>query len=61
MSFNYNQILNIPERCLLNKRLTKAFFLKNFDLSGTEKKLLNSIINERTIKINEIILNFYNN
>ena len=46
MSFNYNQILNIPERCLLNKRLTKAFFLKNFDLSGTEKKLLNSIINE---------------
>lgn len=40
----YNDILQIPERCLLNKRLTKAFFLKNFDLSATEKKLLNGTI-----------------
>jgi len=44
MSLNYNQILNIPERCLLNKRLTKAFFLKNFQLSTTEKKILNIIV-----------------
>lgn len=42
--FNYNHILHLPERCLLNKRLTKAFFLKNFELSATEKKLLNNVI-----------------
>jgi len=46
MSFNYNQILNIPDRCLLNKRLTKAFFLKNFQLSVVEKKLLNTNIEQ---------------
>jgi len=42
--FYYNDILQIPERCLLKKRLTKAFFLKNFDLSISEKKLLNNVI-----------------
>ena len=36
MSFSFNNILNIPERSILDKRLTKAFFLKNFDLSVTE-------------------------
>jgi hypothetical protein len=41
---NYNNILQLPERCLLNKRLTKAFFLKNFGLSPAEKKLLNNVI-----------------
>src|SRR5690554_316545 len=41
---NYNSILHIPERALLNKRLTKAFFLKNFQLSPVEKKLLNNDI-----------------
>jgi hypothetical protein len=46
MSFSYNSIFNIPERSILEKKLTKAFFLKNFDLSVVEKKLLNnSIIN----------------
>lgn len=45
MSFNYNKILNIPERSLLNKKLTKAFFLRNFELSATEKKVLNTISN----------------
>ena len=44
MSFNYNTILNIPERMLLNKRLTKTFFLKNFELSVVEKKVLNNSI-----------------
>lgn len=44
MAFSYNKILNLPERCMLEKRLTKAFFLKHFDLSVTEKKLLNNVI-----------------
>lgn len=44
MSFNYNNIFNIPERSLLNKRITKSFFLKNFELSSTEKKVLNNTI-----------------
>jgi hypothetical protein len=44
LSFRYNDILQLPERCLLNRKLTKSFFLKNFDLSTVEKKLLNSTI-----------------
>jgi hypothetical protein len=44
MSFSYNTIFNIPERSILDKKLTKAFFLKNFDLSVIEKKLLNNSI-----------------
>jgi hypothetical protein len=44
VGFKYNDILQLPERCLLNRKLTKAFFLKNFDLSTAEKKLLNSTI-----------------
>jgi hypothetical protein len=44
MSFSYNSIFNIPERSVLEKKLTKAFFLKNFDLSVVEKKLLNNSI-----------------
>jgi hypothetical protein len=35
-----NAILQIPERCLLNKKITKAFFKRNFELSGSEKALL---------------------
>jgi len=42
MAFQYNNILKIPERCVLDKRLTKAFFLKNFELSSAEKKLINN-------------------
>ena len=44
MSLNYNKILNIPERSLLNKKITKSFFLKNFELSSSEKKVLNNTI-----------------
>jgi hypothetical protein len=44
MGFQYNDILNIPERNVLDKKLTKAFFLKNFALSASEKKLLNNSI-----------------
>lgn len=44
MAFLYNNILKIPERCVLDKRLTKAFFLKNFELSSAEKKLVNNDI-----------------
>ncbi|MGQ3678879.1 DUF4391 domain-containing protein [Tenacibaculum discolor] len=44
MAFNYNNILHIPDRSLLEKRLTKTFFLKNFNLSATEKKLVSSDI-----------------
>jgi hypothetical protein len=44
LSFNYNKLLNIPERSLLNKKITKSFFLKNFELSSSEKKVLNNII-----------------
>ena len=44
MAFLYNNIFQIPERCVLDKKLTKAFFLKNFDLSVVEKKLLNNSI-----------------
>ena len=42
MRMNYNNIFQFPDRCLLNKRLTKVFFTKNFDLTSTEKKVLNS-------------------
>ena len=44
MKTSYNEILNIPERTVINKRLTKAFFLRNFELSTSEKKVLNSIV-----------------
>lgn len=40
-------ILQIPDHCLVNKKITKAFFKRNFDLTLSEKKLLedfNSII-----------------
>ena len=35
-----NSILQIPERCLVYKKITKAFFKRNFDLTSTEKLLL---------------------
>lgn len=38
-----NQIINIlqlPERCLVNKKITKAFFKRNFDITSAEKNLL---------------------
>jgi hypothetical protein len=33
-------ILQIPDNCLVNKKLTKAFFKRNFDLTTLEKNLL---------------------
>jgi hypothetical protein len=38
-----NTILQIPERCLVNKKITKAFFKRNFDLTSTEKTLLDDV------------------
>ncbi|MES2394860.1 MAG: DUF4391 domain-containing protein [Bacteroidota bacterium] len=35
-----NQILQLPERCLVSKKITKTFFKRNFDLTLSEKKLL---------------------
>lgn len=35
-----NEILQIPQRCLVNKKITKAFFKRNFDLTSAEKNLL---------------------
>ncbi|WP_178984172.1 DUF4391 domain-containing protein [Winogradskyella helgolandensis] len=46
MGFKYNNILHIPERNILDKKLTKAFFLKNFILSAAEKKVLNNSIQQ---------------
>ena len=40
MEIEYNDIFNFPSRTLLNKRLTKVFFSKNFELSRIEKKTL---------------------
>lgn len=42
--FSYNTIVQLPDRLLLQKRLTKAFFLKNFVLTAAEKKTLNQTI-----------------
>lgn len=44
MSFNYNKILNIPERAIVSKKISKAFFIRNFELSTADKKILNEII-----------------
>jgi hypothetical protein len=37
---NFNTILQLPQRCLLNKKITKAFFKRNFELTSKEKTLL---------------------
>jgi hypothetical protein len=44
MVHNYNNIFNIPEQNLSQQKLTKAFFLRNFELSTAEKKILNNSI-----------------
>ena len=44
MDYPYTDIFNFPKRILLNKRITKVFFQKNFDLTAAEKKLLNNDI-----------------
>lgn len=35
-----NQILQLPERSLVNKKITKAFFKRNFDLTLSERKFI---------------------
>lgn len=39
-----NHILQMPERSLVNKKITKAFFKRNFDLTSAEKGLLEAEI-----------------
>lgn len=41
---NWNDILKLPERCLLNRKITKAFFRRNFDLTLTDKNVLDKQI-----------------
>lgn len=33
-------ILQLPEKCLVNKKITKEFFKRNFDMTSTERNLL---------------------
>lgn len=40
----WNNILQLPNRCLLNTKITKAFFKRNFDLTIAEKALLDKQI-----------------
>jgi len=47
MSSEIIRILQLPEKCLVNKKITKAFFKRNFDMTRTERNLLddaNSVI-----------------
>jgi hypothetical protein len=44
MSFSYNKILNIPDRTIISKKISKAFFIRNFELSSADKKILNEIV-----------------
>lgn len=39
-----SDILQLPNRCLLNKKITKAFFKRNFDLTIVERLLLDKQI-----------------
>ena len=48
MSIGYNNILHLPERCILTRKLTKAFFLRNFDLTASEKKRLHNKVESMT-------------
>ena len=34
------EILGLPESCIVNSKLTKAFFKRNFELTMIERKLL---------------------
>lgn len=44
----WNEILKMPERCLLNRKITKAFFKRNFELTLTEKNVLDKQIENIT-------------
>ena len=39
-----NDILQIPGRCLVHKKITKVFFKRNFELSRGEKTVLENLI-----------------
>jgi hypothetical protein len=49
MSYKYNDIFQIPERSLVQQRLTKAFFLRLVGLTSVEKRLLNTDIENMEI------------
>jgi len=40
MPTQLTEILQLPEKCIVNSKLTKAFFKRNFELSVAERKLL---------------------
>jgi len=42
MSFNYHSIFKFPEKSKIDKKIPKVFFLRNFELTASEKKTLNS-------------------
>lgn len=35
-----NSILQLPDRCIINKKITKAFFKRNFELTPAERSLI---------------------
>lgn len=35
-----NSILQLPDRCIINKKITKAFFKRNFELTSAERSLI---------------------
>ncbi len=41
MALDYNRIFNIPARCIYEVKITKKFFMESFDLSTTDKNVLN--------------------
>src|SRR5688500_15974585 len=43
-------ILQLPERCFLETRLTKAFFKRNFELTNSEKALLDDFATVNTME-----------
>jgi len=65
---NYNDILQIPERAIIKKRVTKSFFLNEFNLTLSEKKVLTNQIEKMqwlasvkpaTTNINKLITGNY--
>lgn len=44
MISNIGDILQLPSRCLLNKKITKTFFKRNFELTIAERSLLDKRI-----------------
>jgi hypothetical protein len=45
---DYNKIFQIPDKAILNSKISKAFFLKHFQLSSAEKRFLNQDIENMT-------------